>query len=359
VVQCGEKEGRALVSYLVDPVLNPDSVPSKTMFSNAGIALSMVDVLVELGFAVDVVNYDDRRFRPRARYDLFIGHGGTNYQGIDNSLPPDCCKIYFSTGSYWKTHNAAELARAEYLWQRRGIRLPPDRFISESEEWANVRANAIVALGNERVRASYERFDRVYVLNNAAYPDTHFLANPKDFEAGRKNFLFYAGPGNLHKGLDLVLEAFASSDAHVFICQEISEDFASAFCRELALRNIHALGFVPARSPDFYEVVAKCNTVILPSCSEGSPGSVIECLHQGLIPVVTPECNLDVGDIGVIITDGTVEAVTRAIQDVANWPVERHSSAAYRAYHAACSVFSEESFRQNLKHIIAGCMEDT
>ena len=73
------KNKRALVSYLVSPLSNP---PQKIRFSNDGIALNIARALNELGYIVDIVNWDDLNFIPEKKYDLFIGHGGKNFENI-------------------------------------------------------------------------------------------------------------------------------------------------------------------------------------------------------------------------------------------------------------------------------------
>jgi len=103
--------------------------------------------------------------------------------------------------------------------------LPYDRWIQDCEEYANESADGIICLGNIVARDSYSKFPLVINLNNAAYHDTRYERTKKDFNRGRNNFLFFSGSGNVHKGLDLLLEAFSQLPAHLYICQYISPDF--------------------------------------------------------------------------------------------------------------------------------------
>jgi len=257
---------RALVSYITTPFrLAPDD-PRNVMFANSGIARSIVRVLNELGFIVDVVEWSDSKFVPRKHYNLFIGHGGRNFERIACHLPDETIKIYFSTGIYWKEHNRREAERFRWLEQRRGVRLPYDRWITYSEEYANYSADAIICLGNEYAKKTYSQFPLVINLNNAAYPDDHYHRLKKDFASARSNFLFFSGDGNVHKGLDLLLETFVQVDAHLYICQRISPQFYEVYKHELEdYPNIHFIGWLPLRSPQYYELVDKCAFVIYPS----------------------------------------------------------------------------------------------
>jgi glycosyltransferase involved in cell wall biosynthesis len=347
----GRAPRRALVSYLTGPLLDSPANHVDQAFSNPGIALTMVQVLTDLGYTVDVVNFDDRQFRPRSKYDLFIGHGGINYQNIAKRVSKNCIKIYFSTGTYWKTHNFAEDERLDALYRRRGVRLPRDRYIYDSEEWANYHADAIICLGNDRARQSYAKFGSVYSLNNAAYA-TRTAGNFSNHTASQHNFLFFSGPGNVHKGLDLLLEAFTNSPNQLFICQTISPEFGAVYAAEMERPNIHILGFVRARTAPFYELVNKCAYVILPSCSEGSPGSVTECMHHGLIPVLTPQCNIDVQDFGLEIREGTVDSVKASVEAASARPGPWKREASRRTQEVAQNDFSEAAFYVRLMESI-------
>ena len=215
----------ALVSYVTAPFQHGSG---STLFTHAGVPKLMARALQELGYAVDVIEWDNTAFKPRQRYDLFIGHAGMNFERLARRLGPHCVKIYFSTGTYWQEHNRAEKQRFDALEQRRGVRLPPDRPIETSEERANSLADGIICLGNDLAKASYAKFPVVYALNNAAYPLPNELVK-ETASADTAGFLFLSSEGNVHKGLDLLLETFSRPDvqavAQLFICQKIRPDF--------------------------------------------------------------------------------------------------------------------------------------
>ncbi|MFC1496872.1 methyltransferase [Verrucomicrobiota bacterium] len=344
---------RALLSYITDPFrLSPDD-PINVQFSNTGIARSIVNVLNELGYSVDVIQYTDTKFVPRKGYDLFIGNGGYNFEGIARNLSVDTIKIYFSTGIYWKDFNRKEAERFRQLEERRGVRLPHDRWINHSEEHANRSADAIICLGNKHARESYSQFPSVLNLNNAAYPDDHYDQIKKNFSAARSNFLFFSGSGNIHKGLDILLEAFVQMDTHLYICQGMSPGFYKLYRRELNdYPNIHLVGLVPARSSQFYELADKCAFVIQPFCAEGQPGSAVECMHQGLIPVVSQETNIDTNDYGITLNTCSIEGIVEAVKDLSQRPPEWCEEMAQRTRKAAIAKFSADVFSLNMKNAI-------
>ena len=344
------KNKRALVSYLVRPLLQP---PQKIRFSNDGIALNIARALNELGYIIDIVNWNDLNFIPEKKYDLFIGHGGKNFESIYKHLNEDVKVIYFSTGCYWKFHNNQEEQRFNDLKLRRGVTLPYDRYIKEPEEFANSVADGIICLGNSHVCETYSKFPVVHHLNNASYFDDYYDKVTKDFEKNRKNFLFFSGSGNVHKGLDLVLEAFSKSDKNLYICTSIDTEFRKVYKHELEdCPNIHYVGFIQMRTEKFYEIMDCCNYVIYPSCSEGSPGSVIDCLQYGLIPIVSKESNIDVQNHGVLLKECSIEEITKVINDVSNKPIDWIREKSLLARNAAITEYSEETFLNDLKNHI-------
>ncbi|HLA82778.1 MAG TPA: glycosyltransferase [Thermoleophilia bacterium] len=353
-----EPRGRALLAYITFPWRLTPHHPANLMFSNAGIARTIVQVLNDLGFVVDVISFEDRRFRPSRAYDLFIGHGGINFEGIARRLPAEAVKIYFSTGGYWQFHNDQERARFQALCDRRGVALHLDRPINHSEEWANANAHAIIAVGGPAARDTYSKFPHVFNLNNAAYQDTNYDALGKDFVRGRNRFLFFAGWGNVHKGLDLLLEAFSNLGCHLYVCQRLEPDFVRLYRHELEdLANVHCLGPVALRSPQFYELVNTCNFAVLPSCSEGQPGSIVDCMSYGLIPLVSYESNIDTDGFGVTLRDCTTVEIARTVRELSARPVSWQAEMSRRTRDVASSDFSERAFYENMKRAVTSICE--
>ena len=67
----------------------------------------------------------------------------------------------------------------------------------------------------------------VYNINNASYKDNHFekIIKYKDFKKSKKNFMYFAGAGNVHKGLDILLESFKGLDCNLYVVGHIDSRF--------------------------------------------------------------------------------------------------------------------------------------
>ncbi len=292
---------RALLSYLTAPIVEELISGHPSQFSIKCIVLSIPRALNELGYVVDIIDWTDTEFEPNKPYDLYVQHGGANFEEVFGKLPsPHPALVYFSSGLYWKLHNRNEQKRFEDFYKHHNIHLKPDRYIDFPEEEATRQADGVIALGSQFAANTYKGYDLVLPINNAAYPVKE-RSNKKDFAAARQNYLFFSGAGNVHKGLGLLLEVFKSREEHLYIMSELDDDFAEYYKHELfELPNIHYLTLVPMRSKQFYEVADICAFSILPSCAEGQAGSVVETMAHGLIPIVTKEVALE--DASYVLT---------------------------------------------------------
>ena len=353
--QAGSEPGKryALFSYIVHPFSIPRDDPRFLRHINIWHAQEIVRTLNRMGYNVDVIDYRDTTFRANRRYDLFIGHGGINFEKIASQLPTDTKKLYFSTGAYWKFHNAQEQARFDDLRQRQGIQLAQDRFIQHSEETALRLADGILGIGNGFTRQTYAGFPRVVMVNGASLYDDMFDWCSKDYAAGRAHFFFFSGGGNVHKGLDLLLEAFDGLEQHLWIGSTIERPFEQAFARQLhTLPNIHGLGYVQPRGRAFYQTMRMCNFCVLPSCSEGQSQAVIEAMNQGLIPVVSREAGVDLGDFGVQIEPCTISELRALVQRLSAWSPEECQQRSLQARQAAQQDYSERSFGDSFQRAL-------
>lgn len=349
----GSPPRRALVSYLTKPFRIGWEHPDSVQFSNLGIARSMVRALNELGYAVDVIEYFDKTFVPARQYDLFLGHRTDNFASLAAQLKPEAPRIYYVSTMYWADNNARTEERYQALEERRGVALKRNRTLAD-EDGAMSLADAVFGCGNERCRRTYAaHFPGARMLNNAAYADDHFERTAKEPSQSGSHFFFFAGSGNVHKGLDLLLEAFKDSPAHLWITQVIHPDFGAAYQRELQeCPNIHLVGPLAMRRAAYYELADRCAYAIFPSCAEGQPGSVVECMHHGLIPVVSAESHLDTDGFGITLADCRIETIRATVEDLARRPAEWRQEMFRAARREALREHSEVMFVDRVRQVI-------
>jgi len=173
----------------------------------------------------------------------------------------------------------------------------------------------------------------------------------RDFVSAKKKFLWLGSYGMVHKGLDLALDAFAGMpELELTVCgrPEKEDDFYRLY-EKLLLRspNIRLHGWLDMATPGFAEIAHTHAAVIYPSSAEGGAGSVIHCMHAGMLPVCTAEASIDLMDFGVPVGSGTVEAVQQACRSVADMSAGEVEVRARSAYEHVKDVHTRDAFREN------------
>lgn len=271
----------------------------------------------DAGYDVEVVSATDQRYSPPdGTFALIDIH--SNLERWQNHPCP--VKILHATGAHWLTQNRAEAERLESLRDRRGVSLVPRRTVPPSR--GAETANLITYLGNDFTAGSFQfakkPMQRIPLSSAYEFP----FPEHKDWDSARRRFLWLGSFGMVHKGLDLVLEAFAGNpDLHLTVCgrPEKEPDFFEAYRRELTmLPNIHLAGWTDPSSPGFETLRQTHGFCVYPSCSEGGGGSLIHCMHAGLVPVATREASVDLGEAGLLIPKGSLSEVARIIREAAD-----------------------------------------
>jgi len=343
----GEIRGRVLLAHEIAALLLDAGAPVPVTHNNFGEARTILETLLGLGFAVDVISRSRTRFRPRRRYDLLIAPRASLAR-IAATLNPDCIKVAHLDTAHWLFNNAAVFARERALLERRGIALESHKFVASNT--AIEVADYATLLGNDFDYQTYAFAGKpVFQVPNPAamlYP-----WNPdKDFAAARTRFLWIGSHGLVHKGLDLVLEAFARMpEYHLTVCGPIKAEpaFEAAFHRELYLTpNIETLGWVDISSPAFAALLQRTVALVYPSCAEACCGTVVNSMQAGLIPLVSAESGVDIDpDFGMILGETSVEAVEQAVRALAGRPPADLAAMARRAWTVARATYTRENYR--------------
>ncbi len=350
---------RALVSYLADPVKRYMEGQRLTIFSNDGLAVAWPQVLNNLGYMVDVMDWDDTSTPPEEAYDLVVVHGAKNFATLE-PLIKTTPSIYFSSGSYWKFHNEAEDRRLQDFKKSHNLTLPRDRYINESEEAVNQAVQGIICLGNEGTKQTYASFKRVVSLPIAVY-STSAKERNKDYDAGRKHFLFLSGGGNIHKGLDLLLDAFAGLPQYqLHIITSIDPEFGKYYHKLLyETDNIHCYGYQTPLTEAYKNAVRLCDFSIFPSCSEGSPGSVLSSMVEGLIPIVSESAHFDVEPFGMSLPDVSVSTISKSIAEVSAWSAKDIQRRSNQAKAASQTDYTPQLYNARLEKAVRYILDGT
>ncbi len=341
----GAPRGRALVSYLVDPFLVPAGEPLPYSHTNFWEARQIARTFGALGFEVDVIHWTNRDFLPEKSYDAFVDVR-VNLERLAPLLGEDCLRIQHMETAHHLFHNRAQRRRLADLEARRGVRLKPRKLIEENR--AIECAHFGTTTGNRFTIDTYAHAGREIHRVPLSTPLLFPSPAGKDFERCRRRFLWFGSGGLVHKGLDLVLEAFAGApDLELVVCGPIhlERDFEAHYARELyGSPNITTEGWVDIAGERFRRIVETSVGLVYPSCSEAGGGSAITCLHAGLIPIVTYETSIDLADFGVELPEVSVAEIRDAARRLAGLPAAELERRAVGAWEHARREHTRERF---------------
>ena len=316
----GAVRGYVLVSYTTLPFLNTD--PSiLDAHSNRWECKEIVRQFLERSYAVDVIDTSNTAFVPENTYDYLIDNG-KNMEHLAPLIGKDCIKVFHISECHWKFNNEQEMKRIEALKKRRGIVLAPARLAKENRA-IELCDTATILAGTDSTAKTYAFAHKP--MHPIPISTTHEYPYPgRNLNLARKNFIWFGGAGAIHKGLDLVLEAFAAMPEYMLVvCGKIEQDFADAYKKELyETKNIKTLGWTDPGSESFKVLANNSIGIILTSCAEGCAGSVIVGMHAALVPIINREAGVETGDYGILLQESSVEEITRAVREIAAEPEE-------------------------------------
>ena len=263
--------GTVLLSWYIDPFLLKEGDPIPTSHPKHWDCTQVARTFLDLDYAVDVIDSHNQTFVPTKPYAMFVGHR-SNFDRLAELLPRRCLKIAWLDTAHWVFNNQATMQRQLELQQRKGVVIRDSHRLVEHDLTIE-HADCAILYGNQFTLDTY-RYANTTLFPISRSTGTLFpWPEHKTFDACRHNFLWLGGHGFVHKGLDLVLEAFAGMpEQHLYVCGplEKEKEFVKVFYKELyQMPNIHPLGWVDVSSPEFVEMADKCVGIVFPSCSEG------------------------------------------------------------------------------------------
>ncbi len=312
--------GRVLLYYKTDPLFSEKLRASWSHTNNSEI-IEIIRIFHQLGFIVDVVDREAswRDVKPLLKnpYAIYLANAAGNSAPLHVDINREIdaqCRIYYASGPEPGCSNELVNRRHAEFDERTGTICIRRRVLRDLNFDARLLGvDAIFYIGNEFAASTFRRVSSVPMFR--LLPSTSPLIET-DLDMLRmksgKSFLYFGGNGLICKGLDLVLEAFDGlSHLTLDICGPAGETDFWGYYRPLMARNpqIKFHGFVDVTGPTFKSITSHTAFNIFPSCSEGCATSVVTAMRRGVIPVVTPESGVDVGEFGCELKNTTVEGV--------------------------------------------------
>ena len=237
-----------LISYITYPFKNGISL----RHTNNVEAVEIAKIFNELGYNIDIVDYDYEGNLDYDKYSIIFGFG----EPLINSFYRRNHKIltiYYGTGMHVIHQNHAILKRIEEVHKKKGKWLLESGRIAD-KAWSvqTSLVDSIVTLGNDEVVNSYQKYflRKIYNIPVSYYKifDHEEILKNKNFRDAKNHFLWFGSSGLIHKGLDLLLEVFKEMpDFQLHICGPIDNEpkFKNCYYEELYnTKNIHTYGFI-------------------------------------------------------------------------------------------------------------------
>ncbi len=345
-------KGRVLISYIIEPFLLPKGSPIPNSHTHFWESIEITNAFLKRGYTVDIISYRNMEFVAKHDYVYFFGVR-TNFELVTKRLNHDCVKICHMDTAHWITNNEATYNRMLAARERRG--LISGRRLIESNS-ALECADLITVLGNQFTINSYRYGGIPMHRIRISTPEKYDWPEQRDYQKSRHRFLWFGSTGFVHKGLDLALEAVANiPEAHLTVCGPIDSDpkFIATYEKELYhTPNIDTIGWVDVAGDQFKDILTNTVSILFPSCSEGGAGSVISCMHGGLIPVVTYEASINIENFGVLIKNGSVSDVENAIREILALPNQQLEDRCRKAWQYARENHTQEIFSHDLDEFI-------
>ncbi len=312
-------------------------------------------IIGEMGYNVDVIDFRSVKEKAPRKYDLLVDIQPLAGRPRLKWLKADAKKIVYLTGSESRWANAEEEKRRERVKATRHVTIPPEREAAPLDK-AVESFDASFMIGNAYNWQTYQRAPEkmppVYYIPNGGSVPVH----PGGDRRSLHKFLFFASSGQVHKGLDLLLEVFANycTDCELFVCSSYLKEkvFCKAYEQELFhTPNIHPIGFVDIQGQQFAEITAACGYVIIPSCSEGQIGSVLYPMARGCVPILSRACGYD-EDEAIHLPDCNLDTIARYVKKYAEKDADWLAEKSLRCHEIVAQRYSREAFRKAVQEAL-------
>jgi glycosyltransferase involved in cell wall biosynthesis len=358
------KRGRVLFSYMALPLTLPADAPRLQMHSAYQRCREFARIFTELGYHVDAIDWNDQTFVPKNRYDVVFDIC-LNLARLEPFYSPNTVKLLYCTGSDPYYQNAAELKRVEAVNQRRNGNYEAKRLVLEPKLATRSLeiSDVCLLLGSEYTRQTYPESlrDKIQLIPTYAPPLGERAKQPHEYVPAQREFLWFAGNGAVHKGLDLVLEVFARNPdltLHVVGNVAAETDFMQMYEAELTgCANIHYHGFLKPNSEKFKEILATTFAFVAPTCSEAISSAVAHSLQTGLYPIISRDTGIILPDgCGTYLEDCTIDEIEAAVRNTYKMGTAHLTEQIALAQQMAQRDFSKDDWAVTIKSRIAAAL---
>ena len=318
-------------------------------------AIVIVETFNALGYNVYVVDYNSKRSLPNINVEIVFGLEPLFALACEKYGTAK--KIYYATGAYYKHQNKMVKYMTDMFNVKFNSRIPYRRLVASHNSCE--LSDYILQIGSDFTIETYpiELRHKISKIRQSVQYQSKIL--PIEF-ARENEFVFMGSVGNALKGIGSLICYFSDhKDYIIHIIGPMEQDVLEAL-RPTLTSNILFHGFMDVNSEDYLQILKKCNFLIYPSGSEGSPGAVLNLMRNGMIPLVSRWAAFDeIENYGFLLDNVDEESIGKAI----NWAISQSETDILRMKKKASNYvknnFSLNFFSCNFKSYIESIIMET
>lgn len=293
----------------------------------------MVRIMNECGYNVFVHDWSKKPYFPLINVKVIIGIA-PYFEDVCKRYP-NAKKIYFATGAYYLHQNMQIKYMTNWVNAKYNTNIPYVRLIEPHH--AIEVCDLILMIGSKYSKATYPQFcqNKIHIINQSSLVQNCNYTKQTMKLGKRKEYLFIASTGNVLRGVPLLIDYFTQhSDFILHWIGDLDEDFKEIIDGGKIPSNIIRYGVLEMNSHKMHSIVSQVNFILYPSGSEGgAPGSVINAMQYGLIPLVTPWSAFnEIDEYGYMMNDWSIDAIQKAItwaESLTNSDIEKRRLAVH------------------------------
>lgn len=351
------QDKNVLISYITSPFYEGLSFNHSNYYE----CFFAAEIFKDLGYNVDVINFNSDLQIDYSKYNIVYGNGNA----LENAFYVDdaskIIKILYSPGTnliyFYQT--VGLLAFKKF---RKHKVLMPSSLRMNTGFWPMqfTCADGVISLGNKFSANTFLSINPEFRLRSlpAFYFDTYQIdLSKKIFSQARNHFLWFGSGGAQLKGLDILIELFSKTPQltlHICGANKTEKTFFDFYNETLnASTNIINHDFIDIKSDDFKKLMNDCAFVVFPSASEGGAVSSLNVMaNGGLIPILSRSTGLDIEEFGYIVDEISEENFSKVIDIAIKESDIELENRAVLTYRRVREIYTIENYKSNLTNSI-------
>jgi len=343
---------KALLVY-VPTIFHATESANRIIHTNVLESAQIVKELIKRNFCIDVFDCNKsskllKEILNDRKYDLIIGLGEAFATACE--MYPNAASIIYITENNPAISSINERVRIDRYNKKNNKSAKLERTNIYFKSGTITRHNAAIVLGdldsfcNEPIKK--------YSLCPTGFLNQEYPKLLNRLERSNRSFIWMGTNAPIHKGLDVLIEAFSDMKEYDLHIIGMSSEQLKKY-GIIASQNIKIHGFLNIASKEFADLVKICSFIILPSCSEAMSTSVLTGMRHGLIPMVLPDIGMNgiPYDLRITLRGYMPNELKIDIKNASNIETNILRELSRKVYNYANDVYTIERFAKDLSLI--------